>query len=108
MPLIQSSVYTRAVTRDTANATYTIADFEAGGETINAVDIAQVYWCGSWTVSRNGETILNLVNGDNWFLEGVTLLKEDDTYPIVIENTGTGGTIILVYKKQSIITDETF
>jgi hypothetical protein len=107
MPVIQNSMYTRAVTRDVSNATYSLANFELSGETVNAVDIAQIYWCGSWTLTRNGNTILQLVGGDNWFLEGVTLLKEDDTSPIVLTNN-SNGSIIIVYKKQSTITDETF
>ena len=102
MPVIQNSLHTRAVTRDVANATYNLANFQLAGETVNSVDIAQVYWCGSWTLTRNGNTILQLVGGDNWFLEGVTLLKEQDTGDVTLTNN-SNGSIIIVYKKNTTV-----
>jgi hypothetical protein len=107
MPIIQNSLNGRAVSRDVANASYTVADFELEGETITAVDIAQVYWCGTWDLTRNGNTILSLVNGDNWFLEGVTLLKEEDGNDVTLTNSGNGS-IIIVYKKVADITSEDY
>jgi hypothetical protein len=101
MPIIQNSLHTRAVSRDTSTVTYNVSDFALSGETVNSVDIAQIYWCGTWTVARGANTILQLVGGDNWFLEGVTLLKEYDTAGITLTPTGNGS-IIIVYKKNSV------
>jgi hypothetical protein len=109
MPIIQNKLHTQAVIRATANESYTLADFQLTGETVTAIDITQVYWCGSWTIARDANVILSLINGDNWFLEGVTALREDNAGSLVITAPASGGgTLILVVKKQVTTTDQNF
>lgn len=112
MPIIQNKQNTQAVIRSTATETFNLADFTIGDETINSLHITQVYWTGPWTVARGANTILSLVQADNWIFDGVTALREGGDQSITVtpanSETGQTGTIIMVLKKQNTITDPNY
>lgn len=94
MPLVQNAKSKKIVTRDTANATYTVASTAVGGETVVGLYITKIYWSGNWTVLRGANTLLKLSGSSHMELNGCALTEYSGA-DLVVQTDATGGSLII-------------
>lgn len=102
----------KAVIRDTANATYTIAgaagvsNVASSGETIVGASISQIWWTGDWTVKRGSNTVLVLKDSGSWDLNGSGInLGEFPAATLVVEAANTGSIIVELSKNSNFVSE---
>lgn len=107
MPIIQNRSLGHAVTLDTANATYVVADFASPNsslETVTDIAITKIYWTGPWVISRGGSVIWQTANNNGvWDLNvsGISLNAGNTAANLQINSTSTSATLLLGISKKS-------
>lgn len=88
-----------------ATSTLTFAEIENTGETLAEVSICGVYWSGSWSIVRDGVTVLSLSGSGFFDLVScpITINATDD---IVATLTGTGTLILKLHKVSRVISSQ--
>lgn len=107
MSIIQNRPLGHAVTLDTANASYAVADFASPNssiETVTNIAITKIYWTGDWTIKRGANLIWQTANNAGaWDLNisGISLTAGNTAANLVINTTSTSATLLLGISKTS-------
>jgi hypothetical protein len=98
MPIVNNKLNSYVVIRATSNETYALADVQMTNETVNGLEIKEVFFSGNCAIARGANTLLTLNGTDHWRLDTAYLaMTEWPAANVVV--TVTSGSLIIVLDK---------
>lgn len=104
MPTLINQKNGKVVIHTTANVNSNVSSFQLAGETLESLNISQVFWGsnGSVEIKRDTTSVLYLDGtGDMDFAGNGLVLSQNNTSNVVININGTGFSIVVLQKNVS-------
>lgn len=104
MTILSSAKHGKFVLKFLDTGSANTEELTVGDEVITGLTITSVLWCGTWTVSRGANTVLELIDGGSWPMADDYCLSIEEfktASDITCTMTSETGTIIISGQKET-------